>query len=118
MFLAPNTSTSLQTTLAADAHLAEGQFLNNNNNNNNNGTGSNGSSNSRSGSRSSSRRKTSENNGCYDGNKNNITSDCLQILRTSKFQATVKWVHMIHDPIQSNAHEYSQHNWLPQYFSY
>jgi hypothetical protein len=26
-FLAPNTSTSLQTTLAADAHLAEGQFL-------------------------------------------------------------------------------------------
>jgi hypothetical protein len=27
MFLAPNTSTSLQTTLAADAHLAEGQFL-------------------------------------------------------------------------------------------
>jgi hypothetical protein len=39
-FSAPNTSTSLQTTLAADAHLAEGQFLleeqtlNNNNNNN------------------------------------------------------------------------------------
>jgi hypothetical protein len=28
MFLAPNTSTFLQTTLAADAHLAEGQFLN------------------------------------------------------------------------------------------
>jgi hypothetical protein len=27
MHLAPNTSTSLQTTLAADAHLAEGQFL-------------------------------------------------------------------------------------------
>jgi hypothetical protein len=27
-FLAPNTSTSLQTTSAADAHLAEGQFLN------------------------------------------------------------------------------------------
>jgi hypothetical protein len=27
MFLAPNTSTSLQTTLAADAHLTEGQFL-------------------------------------------------------------------------------------------
>jgi hypothetical protein len=26
MFLATNTSTSLQTTLAADAHLAEGQF--------------------------------------------------------------------------------------------
>jgi hypothetical protein len=26
-FLVPNTSTSLQTTLAADAHLAEGQFL-------------------------------------------------------------------------------------------
>jgi uncharacterized membrane protein YvbJ len=26
-FLAPNTSTSLQKTLAADAHLAEGQFL-------------------------------------------------------------------------------------------
>jgi hypothetical protein len=26
-FLAPNTSTFLQTTLAADAHLAEGQFL-------------------------------------------------------------------------------------------
>jgi Fe2+ transport system protein B len=26
-FLALNTSTSLQTTLAADAHLAEGQFL-------------------------------------------------------------------------------------------
>jgi hypothetical protein len=26
-FLAPNTSTSLQTTLASDAHLAEGQFL-------------------------------------------------------------------------------------------
>jgi hypothetical protein len=26
-FLAPNTSTSLQTTLAADAHLAEGQVL-------------------------------------------------------------------------------------------
>jgi hypothetical protein len=26
-FLAPKTSTSLQTTLAADAHLAEGQFL-------------------------------------------------------------------------------------------
>jgi hypothetical protein len=26
-FLAPNTSTSLQTTLAADAHLAERQFL-------------------------------------------------------------------------------------------
>jgi hypothetical protein len=26
MFLAPNTSTSLQTTLAVDAHLAEGQF--------------------------------------------------------------------------------------------
>jgi hypothetical protein len=26
-FLAPNTSTTLQTTLAADAHLAEGQFL-------------------------------------------------------------------------------------------
>jgi hypothetical protein len=26
-FQAPNTSTSLQTTLAADAHLAEGQFL-------------------------------------------------------------------------------------------
>jgi hypothetical protein len=26
-FLAPNTSTSLQTTLAADAHLAEGHFL-------------------------------------------------------------------------------------------
>jgi hypothetical protein len=25
--LAPNTSTSLQTTLAAEAHLAEGQFL-------------------------------------------------------------------------------------------
>jgi hypothetical protein len=25
--MAPNTSTSLQTTLAADAHLAEGQFL-------------------------------------------------------------------------------------------
>jgi hypothetical protein len=60
MFLAPNTSTSLQTTLAVDAHLAEGQFLhekqtlnnaksliyragtltnnNNNNNNNNNST--------------------------------------------------------------------------------
>jgi hypothetical protein len=36
MFLAPNTSTSLQTTLAAAAHLAEGQFNNNNNNNNNN----------------------------------------------------------------------------------
>jgi hypothetical protein len=42
MFLAPNTSTSLQTTLAADAHLAEEKFvdeeqtLNNNNNNNNN----------------------------------------------------------------------------------
>jgi hypothetical protein len=42
MFLAPNTSTSLQTTLAADAHLAEGEFLhkeqtlNNNNNNNDN----------------------------------------------------------------------------------
>jgi hypothetical protein len=28
MFLAPNISTSLQATLAADAHLAEGQFLN------------------------------------------------------------------------------------------
>jgi hypothetical protein len=27
MFLAPNTSTSLQTTLAVDAHLDEGQFL-------------------------------------------------------------------------------------------
>jgi hypothetical protein len=27
MFLALNTSTSLPTTLAADAHLAEGQFL-------------------------------------------------------------------------------------------
>jgi hypothetical protein len=27
MFLASNTSTSLQTTLAADAHVAEGQFL-------------------------------------------------------------------------------------------
>jgi hypothetical protein len=27
MFLATNTSASLQTTLAADAHLAEGQFL-------------------------------------------------------------------------------------------
>jgi hypothetical protein len=27
MFPAPNTSTSLQTTLAADAHLAEGQVL-------------------------------------------------------------------------------------------
>jgi hypothetical protein len=27
MFLDPNTSTSLQATLAADAHLAEGQFL-------------------------------------------------------------------------------------------
>jgi hypothetical protein len=27
MFLAPNTSTSLQTTLAAAAHPAEGQFL-------------------------------------------------------------------------------------------
>jgi hypothetical protein len=27
MLLAPNTSTSLQTTLAADAHLAEGQFI-------------------------------------------------------------------------------------------
>jgi hypothetical protein len=27
MFLTPNTSTSLQTTLAADARLAEGQFL-------------------------------------------------------------------------------------------
>jgi hypothetical protein len=27
MFLVPNTSASLQTTLAADAHLAEGQFL-------------------------------------------------------------------------------------------
>jgi hypothetical protein len=27
MFLDPNTSASLQTTLAADAHLAEGQFL-------------------------------------------------------------------------------------------
>jgi hypothetical protein len=27
MFLIPNTSTSLQTTLAADAHLVEGQFL-------------------------------------------------------------------------------------------
>jgi hypothetical protein len=27
MFLAPNTSTSLQTTLAADAHLAERQLL-------------------------------------------------------------------------------------------
>jgi hypothetical protein len=27
-YLAPNTSTSLQTTLAADAHLVEGQFLN------------------------------------------------------------------------------------------
>jgi hypothetical protein len=27
MFLVPNTSTSLQTTLAADAHLAEGQFV-------------------------------------------------------------------------------------------
>jgi hypothetical protein len=26
-FPAPNTTTSLQTTLAADAHLAEGQFL-------------------------------------------------------------------------------------------
>jgi hypothetical protein len=26
-FLAPNTSTSLQRTLAADAHVAEGQFL-------------------------------------------------------------------------------------------
>jgi hypothetical protein len=26
-FLAPNTSTSLQTTLSAEAHLAEGQFL-------------------------------------------------------------------------------------------
>jgi hypothetical protein len=26
-FLAPNTSTSLQTTLAVDAHTAEGQFL-------------------------------------------------------------------------------------------
>jgi hypothetical protein len=26
-FPAPNTSTSVQTTLAADAHLAEGQFL-------------------------------------------------------------------------------------------
>jgi hypothetical protein len=51
-FLAPDTSTSLQTTLAADAHPAEGQFLHeeqtlnnansliyrayNNNNNNNN----------------------------------------------------------------------------------
>jgi hypothetical protein len=32
--LAPNTSKSLQTTLDADAHLAEGQFLLNNNNNN------------------------------------------------------------------------------------
>jgi hypothetical protein len=27
MFLAPNTSESLQTTLAVDAHPAEGQFL-------------------------------------------------------------------------------------------
>jgi hypothetical protein len=27
MFLAPNTSTSLQTTFAADAHPVEGQFL-------------------------------------------------------------------------------------------
>jgi hypothetical protein len=27
MFLAPNTSTSLQTTVAVDAHPAEGQFL-------------------------------------------------------------------------------------------
>jgi hypothetical protein len=27
MFLAPNTWTSLQTTLAADAHLAEGHFF-------------------------------------------------------------------------------------------
>jgi hypothetical protein len=27
MFLNQNTSTSLQTTLAADAHLAEGQYL-------------------------------------------------------------------------------------------
>jgi hypothetical protein len=27
MFLSPNTSTSLQTKLAADAHQAEGQFL-------------------------------------------------------------------------------------------
>jgi hypothetical protein len=27
MFLDSNTSTSLQTTLAADSHLAEGQFL-------------------------------------------------------------------------------------------
>jgi hypothetical protein len=27
MFLAPNTSTSLQTTIAADALLTEGQFL-------------------------------------------------------------------------------------------
>jgi hypothetical protein len=27
MFRNPNTSTSLQTILAADAHLAEGQFL-------------------------------------------------------------------------------------------
>jgi hypothetical protein len=27
MFLAPNMPASLQTTLAADAHLAEGQFL-------------------------------------------------------------------------------------------
>jgi hypothetical protein len=27
MFLVPNTSASLQTTLAADAHLAEGQFV-------------------------------------------------------------------------------------------
>jgi hypothetical protein len=34
-------STSLQTTLAADTHLAEGQFLHNNNNNNNNGYGNN-----------------------------------------------------------------------------
>jgi hypothetical protein len=35
-FLAPNTSTSLQTTLAADAPLAEGQFLHEEQNNNNN----------------------------------------------------------------------------------
>jgi hypothetical protein len=28
MFLAPNMSTSLQTALAAETHLAEGQFLN------------------------------------------------------------------------------------------
>jgi hypothetical protein len=36
LFLAQNTSTSLQTTLAADAHLVEGQVLHDNNNNNNN----------------------------------------------------------------------------------